>query len=99
MIGISECPFFSKVAAMDKLAEPGNIIAFNLWLLLLLLNSMEAPILPLLLEPDEDEEDPVAALVEDVEGRFHDAQNQMRATLHHFRLCIAFNFLDEDLGF
>lgn len=92
-------PLSSIPAAMDNLGMPGNAIAFSLWVLLLILNSTEAPVFPQLMEPDADDEDPVAVLADNVEGRFHDAHNEMRAMLHHFRLCLAFNFLDEDIGF
>lgn len=84
---------------MDTFVEPGKAIAFSMWLLLLLLNNTENRVSLLLLETDEDDEDRLLAMAENVQAGFLDAQNEMRATLHHFRLCIAFNFLDEELGF
>ncbi|KAG0595215.1 hypothetical protein M758_UG150000 [Ceratodon purpureus] len=84
---------------MDPLLEPANAIAFNMLRLLLLLNNTENRVHSLWMEAEEEDEDQLRQLADNVNAGFNDAHNELHSTLHHFRLYVAFNFLDEDLGF
>ncbi|KAG0574644.1 hypothetical protein KC19_VG279400 [Ceratodon purpureus] len=84
---------------MERVFDPTTAITFSVWLLLLLFNNKDAAALPELIASDTVEEDPFVAIVENLDDHFNDAHNQMRATLHHFRLCLSYNFLDEDVGY
>ncbi|KAG0571720.1 hypothetical protein KC19_VG036800 [Ceratodon purpureus] len=84
---------------MDALGMLGNAIAFTLWVMLLILNSTEAVAIPQFIETNTDEDNTVVALAENLDEGFLDAETEITATLHHFRLCLACNFLDDDLGF
>lgn len=91
--------FQESSGLMDPLSEPANVVAFTLWLLFLVLNTPEAPAIPELLESADDGEDSLRVIAESVHSTFTEAQNQLSSTLLQFRLCTAYNFLDEDLGF
>ena len=84
---------------MDALGMPGNAIAFTMWVMLLILNITEAPAIPQYVEGDGHDDNTLVALPGNFEEGFLDAENEITATLHHFRLCLACNFLDDDLGF
>ena len=84
---------------MEPLREPGIAIAFNMDMLLLLLTNTENRVPPLWMDIEEKDDDCLRQLDENVQVGFINAHNELCSTLHHFRLCVAFNFLDEDLGF
>ncbi|KAG0596663.1 hypothetical protein M758_UG274300 [Ceratodon purpureus] len=84
---------------MDMIGEPGNVIALSMVMHLLLLTKTEYPVPLQWGDAEDEEEDRLQALANNVQFDFGDAHNELRSTLHHFRLCVAFNFLHEDLGF
>ncbi|KAG0597136.1 hypothetical protein M758_UG314300 [Ceratodon purpureus] len=76
---------------MDPLADLETAIAFNVWFLLLLLRSNKAPLLPPLVEAEDDEENPFLAITRAVGRLASHPHTEMRATLNHFRLFLSFN--------
>lgn len=94
-----EVPSVVSSVSMDPLEMPGNVVAFTLWVMLLILNNIEGPALLQYSEVDDDEDSTLQALAQNVDEGLLDAKNEITATLHHFRLCLVCNFLDEDLGF
>lgn len=91
--------FDSPASPMDPFSELANVVAFSLWLLFFVLNTPEAPGMPELLESCDDGEGSLRVIAENVHTSINEAQNQMRSTLLNFRLCTAYSFLEEDLGF
>lgn len=55
--------------------------------------------IPLLVAPEEDDQDELSAIVHRLQDSQPDASSMLRATLHNYRLCTTFMFLEEDLGF
>ena len=74
------------------LRMPGNAVEFILWVMLLILNNTEAPALLQYLEGDGDEDTTLQALAENVDEGLLDSENEITASLHDFRLCLACNF-------
>ncbi|KAG0596320.1 hypothetical protein M758_UG243200 [Ceratodon purpureus] len=83
---------------MNTLGMPGNAIAFTMWVMLLILNSIEAPAIPQYFKEDADEDNTLVALAKNLDKGLLDAETEIIATLHHFHLCLACNFLNNDLG-
>ena len=67
------------------------------WLILQLLSAPHALYLPL--AEEEEEDNPLLALVDDVGQPINDGHAEMRVALQNFRLCTSFNVFDDDLGF
>lgn len=84
---------------MDSLGFPKNAIAFTLWVMLIILNTTEAPTFQQFFDSEDVDDDHLLALAEGFHDRVLHADNEMMATLHHFRLSLAYSFLDDELGF
>lgn len=84
---------------MDPFTSPMNVVAFTVWLLMLLLNAYESHYVPVFVDIDEECDDPLSAIVHSKHGSNHDAESIMRDTLHNYRLCTSFSCFDDDIGF
>ena len=74
-----------------------SALAYAAWLILQLLSAPHALYLPL--SEEEDDDNPLLAVVDDVGQPTNDRHAEMRVALQNFRLCTSFNVFDDDLGF
>jgi hypothetical protein len=76
---------------MLTLADLTTALRFTVWLLLLLLITNEPRVVPLLLEAYESDDDPMVPILENLADSFYKAQNDICATLHHFKFFTSLN--------
>lgn len=84
---------------MEPFTSPMNVVGFTVWLLMLLLNANEPQDVPELVDTEEESEDPLAVIVHSMNGAVHDAESILRDTLHTYRFCTTFTYLEDDVGF
>lgn len=84
---------------MDPFLEPIYTVAFTSWLLTLILNLNEHQFSPTPLALEEEEEDPLTAIVFGQDSHVADSQSFLRDTLHTYRFCTLNTYFDEDVGF
>lgn len=84
---------------MDPFESPLHTVAFTSWLLTLILNLNDVELVPPALELEEEEEDPLTAIVFGQQGHVADNQTFLRDTLHTYRFCTLNTYFDEDVGF
>lgn len=84
---------------MDGVTNPMGSVAWTTWLVLMLLKVQQGLEIPLMVATEEDDQDELSAIVHRLQDSEPDASSMLRATLHNYRFCTAFMFLEEDLGF
>ena len=84
---------------MDPLADPTTALAFGTWVLLMLLDVNQSLHIPNLVDVEENSFDPLSAIVHTLDNSSSDVSQMFRATLHQFRLCTPFEYLEDRLGF
>jgi len=84
---------------MDPVGNPTTVLAFSTWVLVMLLKVQHSLQIPMLLDVDEDSDDPFYAIVQTVDDSPYDVSHLLRSTLHHFRMFTTFTYLEKGLGF
>lgn len=84
---------------MDPSANPITVYAWSTWVVLMLLRVHQSLQLPMTVEVEEDGVDELGRLQQGFDRGEADASSMLQATLNNYRLCTAFMFFEEDLGF
>ena len=84
---------------MDEFCTSTTMVAFMLWLLSILLNTNDTEQMPLIEECNNDGHEALPSIVDSGQCPVTNTVALMMNTLHNFRLCTAFIFLDDDLAF